>query len=166
MENIRKYLNAELEERIDILWDDNGILWVDWREYDEEIIKCCEKFLKTGDLDGEARESENDMGFDIIIKFKGKEHIIEYKKEGTDRDTTIKTLNKVLSPDYEIRFWMDLIGSDTLGFFPKTSKFWKELEDEFGAEKVRKYFSIIDENSRMFDMNMNEIFKLMEELKK
>lgn len=35
-----------------------------------------------------------------------------------------------------------------------------------GAEKVRKYFSIIDENSRMFDMNMNEIFKLMEELKK
>ena len=106
------------------------------------------------------------MGFDIIIKFKGKEHIIEYKKEGTDRDTTIKTLNKVLSPDYEIRFWMDSIGSDTLGFFPKTSKFWKELEDEFGAEKVRKYFSIIGENSRMFDMNMNEIFKLMEELKK
>ena len=75
-------------------------------------------------------------------------------------------MNKVLSPDYEIRFWMDSIGSDTLGFFPKESKYWKELEKEFGIEKVRKYFSVIDENSRMFDMSIDEVFKLMEELKK
>ena len=60
MDNIRKYLKADLEERIDILWEDEGILWIDWREYDEEIIKYCEKFLQTGDLDGEAREAEND----------------------------------------------------------------------------------------------------------
>lgn len=46
MENIIKYLNAELEERIDILWDDNGILWVDWREYDEEIINVVRSFLR------------------------------------------------------------------------------------------------------------------------
>ena len=166
MDNIRKYLKADLEERIDILWEDEGILWIDWREYDEEIIKYCEKFLQTGDLDGEAREAENDKGFDIVIKFKGKEYIIEYKGEGADRDSSIKALNKILSPDYEIRFWMDSIGSDTLGFFPKESKYWKELEKEFGIEKVRKYFSVIDENSRMFDMSIDEVFKLMEELKK
>ncbi len=61
---------------------------------------------------------------------------------------------------------MDSIGSDTLGFIPKESKYWEELEKEFGKEKVRKYFSVITESSKMFDMDMNEIFKLMEELKK
>ncbi|CAK7058435.1 MULTISPECIES: hypothetical protein [Fusobacterium] len=166
MDNIRKYLVAGLEDRIDVLWEDKDILWVDWREYDEAIIKHCEKILQTGELDGEARESESDMGFDIVIKFRNKEYIIKYPGEEADRDTTIKTLNKVLSPDYEIRFWLDSIGSDTLAFIPKESKYWRELENEFGTEKVRKYFSVIDENSRMFDMEMNEIFKLMEELKK
>lgn len=166
MDNIRKYLNAELEDRIDILWEDKGILWIDWREYDEEIIKYCEKILQTGELDGEAREAENDMGFNVIIKFRGIEHVIKYPGEGADRDTTIKNLNKVIGPDYEIRFWMDSIGSDTLGFIPKESKYWEELEKEFGKEKVRKYFSVITESSKMFDMDMNEIFKLMEELKK
>ena len=166
MDNIRKYLNAGLEERIDVLWEDKDILWIDWREYDEEIIKCCEKILQTGELDGEVRESESDMGFDVIIKFRNKEHIIKYPGEGADRDTTIKELNKIITPDYEIRFWMDSIGSDTLGFIPKKLKYWEELAMEFGKEKVRKYFSVINDNSRMFDMEMNEIFKLMEELKK
>lgn len=166
MDNIRKYLNAEVEDRIDILWEDKDILWIDWREYDEEIIKYCEKILQTGELDGEGRESENDMGFDVIIKFKDREYTIKYPGEGADRDTTIKNLNKVIAPKYEIRFWMDSVGSDTLGFIPKESKYWNELEMEFGEDKVRKYFSVITEDSRMFDMGMDEIFKLMEELKK
>ena len=91
MDNIRKYLVAGLEDRIDVLWEDKDILWVDWREYDEAIIKHCEKILQTGELDGEARESESDMGFDIVIKFRNKEYIIKYPGEEADRDTTIKT---------------------------------------------------------------------------
>lgn len=46
MDNIRKYLKADLEERIDILWEDEGILWIDWREYDEEIINTVKNFFR------------------------------------------------------------------------------------------------------------------------
>ncbi len=65
--------------------EDKVFLWIDWREYDEEIIKYCEKILQTGELDGEAREAENDMGFNVIIKFRGIEHVINIQeKEQTE----------------------------------------------------------------------------------
>lgn len=54
MDNIRKYLIVGLEDRIDVLWEDKDILMVDWREYDEAIIKHCEKILQTGELDGRS----------------------------------------------------------------------------------------------------------------
>ncbi|WP_262463682.1 hypothetical protein [Acinetobacter dispersus] len=43
--------------------------------------------------------------------------IIPYQGEGADRDTTLKALNKILQPDYEIRFCLASVGSDTLEFY-------------------------------------------------
>ncbi|WP_228277599.1 hypothetical protein [Acinetobacter dispersus] len=47
--------------------------------------------------------------------------IIPYQGEGADRDTTLKALNQILQPDYEIRFCMASDGSDTLAFLPLPS---------------------------------------------
>lgn len=106
------------------------------------------------------------MGFDIFIEWKGKEYKISYPdKEGSDRDTTIKTLNKIIQPEYEIRLFMESLGNDTLGFVPLSKNEWEELEKEFGEEKVNYYFSKIDDESKMFDLDMDELFKILDKRK-
>lgn len=106
------------------------------------------------------------MGFNIIIEWNGKKYKISYpNEEGSDRDTTIKTLNKVIQPEYEIRLFMESLGSDTLAFVPLSKEEWEELEKEFGEEKVNYYFSKIKDNSKMFDLDMDELFKILDKRK-
>lgn len=63
------------------------------------------------------------MGFDIFVKRKGEDYKIFYPNdEGSDMDTTIKTLKKVLQPEYEVRLSMENLGSDTLAFVPLSKK--------------------------------------------
>ncbi len=40
---------------------------------------------------------------------------------------------------------------------------WEQLEDEFGAEKVAYHFAPIKEDSVMFEMDMDEVFDLLEQ---
>ena len=106
------------------------------------------------------------MGFEIFIEWNGEDYKISYpNEEGSDRDTTIKTLNKVIQPEYEIRLFMESLGSDTLAFVPLAKEKWEELEKDFGVEKVNYYFSKIDENSKMFDLDMEELFKILDKRK-
>lgn len=42
---------------------------------------------------------------------------------------------------------------------------WKELEKEFGEEKINYYFSKIDDESKMFDLDMDELFKILDKRK-
>ena len=49
----------------------------------------------------------------------------------------------------------------------KVVRDWKkELPEEFGAEKVAYYFAPVQANSVMFEMDMNEVFALLEQDRK
>lgn len=151
MKNIKVLLKSGDEKTLDTLYQDPLVIWIDWREYDEDIVKYCENVLKTGVLTVEERVADNDNGFEVVILYKEKETVIPYKAEA-DRDTTIITLNNVIQPKYEIRFCEWSLGSDTLAIIPILSSSWELLEKEFGEEKVRKYFSVIDKNKKMFNL--------------
>jgi hypothetical protein len=155
------YLYNELSKKED------SLLWIDHRDYDEDIINGIETFLETGYLKGEMIDETDDyIGFEIIIHYKGKKHKIEYKGEGSDRDTTIIALNEVLKPDYEIRLFMDSLGTDTLAFLPLSEKQWMELEKEFGQNKVDLLFMKISKGLKMFELNMKELNEILDKLKK
>ena len=81
-------------------------------------------------------------------------------KEKMDRDTTIKSINEFIQPKYEIRFCLESLGNDTLAFVVLTKDFWKQLENEFDKEKVSYYFEEINFKSKMFDMDVDTIFKI------
>ncbi len=148
---IKNYLKTESDEDFEILTVEEDIgFWVDWREEDENIIEYCEDIIKTKKLSAELIETDNDIGFEIIITYKDSKHKIPYLGEGSDRDTTIITLNEVLKPDFEIRFCVASDGSDTLAFLPLKSSQWVKLENEFGAEHVAKHFTEITEESIFF----------------
>ena len=167
MEYIREFLKNEDRESFDNFWENSQkLVWIDWREYDEDIINYIEGVIQSGELSGKSKDADNEMGFDIFIEWKGIEYKISYpNKEGSDRDTTIKTLNKIIQPEYEIRLFMESLGNDTLAFVPLLKIEWEELEKEFGEEKVNYYFSKIDDESKMFDLDMDELFEILDKRK-
>jgi len=72
-------------------------------------------------------------------------------------------LNKILQPIFEVRLWLDSVGSDTLAFIPLSSAEWNSLENEFGAESVRYHFMLITEDSKMFDMESDTVSAIIKE---
>jgi hypothetical protein len=167
MEYMKEFLKNEDRESFDNFWENSQkLVWIDWREYDEDIINYIEGVIQSGELSGKSKDADNEMGFDIFIEWKGNEYKISYpNKEGSDRDTTIKTLNKIIQPEYEIRLFMESLGNDTLAFVSLLKSEWEELEKEFGEEKINYYFSKIDDDSKMFDLDMDELFKILDKRK-
>jgi hypothetical protein len=152
MKLIRNYLKNDDENYFrDVLSDmDDIVMWVDWREDDDAIVRYCEYTIQTGDLDAEVNDTDDAIGFEILISYKGKKHKVPYQNEVADRDTTIITLNEVLAPDYEIRTCEDSRGSDGLAFLPLSAKQWSKLENEFGNERINACFAKIRHDVKMF----------------
>ena len=68
--------------------------------------------------------------------------------------------NKFIQYKYEIRFCLESLGNDTLAFVVLTKDLWKQLENEFDKEKVSYSFEEINFKSKMFDMDVDTIFKI------
>ena len=63
---------------------------------------------------------------------------------------------------YEVRWFAESLGDDTLGFTVLSGTEWLKLEDEFGADIVCYYFVPIDLESNMFNLSMREVSALLE----
>ncbi len=127
----------------------DAVMWVDWREEDDAIIRYCEDILQTGRLSATVKEVFENPGFELIIEYGEMKRKVPYRSSGADRDTTLVTLNDVIQPDYEIRFCKASAGSDTLAFLPLAAAQWKELEKKYGA-MVLKHFSKVSKSTAFF----------------
>ncbi len=145
---------------IELFWDSNELVWIDWREYDEDIIRYFNEMMEDK-LELELIDNGKPYGDDIVL-VKGTEKLqIPYEEE-MNRDTTIKYLNEFIKPDYEIRWFLESLGNDTLGFILLKSDEWKKLEEEFDNNTLGYYFAPITLDSKMFDLEMNEGLELFE----
>lgn len=150
----------ENKQTLDDFFESKAIIWVDWREYDEDVIHY---FNATMEQQVEVRLVDNGKpyGDDLLLKNEEKQVQIPYKGE-MDRDTTIQCLNAFIQPRYEIRLFVESLGSDTLGFVLLQSDEWATLEKTFGKDTVGYYFVSICFERKMFDLDVNEVFFLME----
>ncbi|MBF0715681.1 hypothetical protein [Gemelliphila palaticanis] len=155
-ENVKKFL--EDPNNFEELLDSDSLIWIDWREYDEDIISYVNEKIEDK-IEIVLQDNGKPYGEDIILKHKDKSLMIPYK-EKMDRDTTIKYLNAFIQPKYEIRFCIESLGNDTLAYVVLTKDLWEQLENEFGKEKVRYYFEEINLQSKMFDMDFETVFKM------
>lgn len=150
----------EHPDSIETFWDSNELVWIDWREYDDDIIRYFNEMMEDK-LELELIDNGKPYGDDIVL-VKGTEKLqIPYEEE-MDRDTTIKYLNEFIKPYYEIRWFLESLGNDTLGFVMLKSDEWKKLEEEFDNNTVGYYFAPITLDSKMFDLEMNEGLELFE----
>jgi len=126
---VRELLSSPSADAVQAFLDDEStVFWIDWRQEDETIAESCELTLNTGSLDGE---------------------LIEKTDDGSDYHVEILTINRVLNPDYEIRFCIDSDGSDTLGFVALSPNDWNALREQFG-DLVDKHFYQIADTPNLF----------------
>lgn len=111
-------------------------------------------------IDIEIVSNGKPYGDDIVLKNGNKELQIPYGDE-QDRDVTIKYFNDFVNSDYEVRWFAESLGNDTLGFTVLSGAEWANLEDEFGADTVRYYFEPINLESNMFNLGMDEVSALL-----
>ena len=161
MENLYKELRSFFANDIDLtdLFDSEAIIWIDWREYDEDVVNYFNDMMDEP-IDIEIVSNGKPYGDDIVLKNGNKELQIPYGNE-QDRDVTIKYFNDFVKPDYEVRWFAESLGNDTLGFTVLSGAEWANLEDEFGADTVRYYFEPINLESNMFNLGTDEVFALL-----
>ena len=141
------------------LFDSEAIIWIDWREDDEDVVNYFNDMMDEP-IDIQTVNNGKLYGDDIVLQKGDKELQIPYGDE-KDRDVTIKYFNEFVKPDYEVRWFTESLGNDTLGFTVLPGAEWAKLNDEFGADTVRYYFEPITLESNMFNLDMDEVFALL-----
>ena len=162
MENLYKELKSFFANDMDLvdLFDSEAIIWIDWREDDEDVVNYFNDMMDEP-IDIQTVNNGKPYGDDIVLQKGDKELQIPYGDE-KDRDVTIKYFNEFVKPDYEVRWFTESLGNDTLGFTVLSGAEWAKLNDEFGADTVRYYFEPINLESNMFNLDMDEVSTLLE----
>lgn len=142
------------------LFDSEAIIWIDWREDDEDVVNYFNDMMDEP-IDIQTVSNGKPYGDDIVLQKGDKELQIPYGDE-KDRDVTIKYFNDFVQPDYEVRWFVESLGNDTLGFTVLSGAEWAKLNDEFGADTVRYYFESINLESNMFNLDMDGVSALLE----
>ena len=154
---VRDFFSHDMD--LDDLFDSEAIIWIDWREDDEDVVNYFNDMMDEP-IDIQTVSNGKLYGDDIVLQKGDKELQIPYGDE-KDRDVTIKCFNEFVKPDYEVRWFTESLGNDTLGFTVLSGAEWAKLNDEFGADTVRYYFEPINLESNMFNLDMDEVFALL-----
>ena len=150
-------------DNMENFFNSRAITWIDWREYDEDIIGYFNGLLAHEDIiELETKEIDLGRGIDLILKKDNKVLTIPYEDDETDRDITIKTLDEFISPKYQIRLFSESLGDDTLAFTVLNADEWKELENSVGKEKLDFFFTPVSELNGLFNMSMDEAMDISE----
>lgn len=158
-QEIATFLNNPTEEVLEKLWEEDKLLvWIDWREYEEDIIDYFNEHLaEMAKIVCEMQEIDKPRGVDIVLTSKEKSMTVPFADDRTDRDSAIRAMQEIIAPYNQIRWFMESLGGDTLAFVLLSTEQWMELEQQFGKEKVQFYFQVITNDSVMFEMGMEEM---------
>ncbi len=145
-QTFRQWLIERDERAIDDAYFENQcphFFAVDWREDDAVIVQYCADCLRERSIRVEWREDK------LVIIRDGNETTVPLANNGGDRDFTIRTLNDVLRPNYEIRWLVSSHGSDTAGFAVLTSADWQLLDAE-STQAINENFVKLELLPNMF----------------
>ncbi|AVM47709.1 hypothetical protein C5Q96_02095 [Mogibacterium diversum] len=157
MKQINEAIKAFLAnpQNVDQFYESQALIEIDWREYDENIVKYFNKAI--GNMISVYREdNKKPYGDDIILIYKDKSMRIPYK-EKMDRDITIKSINEVIKDDFSIRLFVDSAEDDTFAFCVLPNEQWEMLEKEFGKNNLNSYFIKVTPKIKMFDLQYDVV---------
>jgi len=156
--------NPADEAVVEQFFDNEEVLiWVDWREYEEDLISYFNQHLPEADqIHCEMINIDKPRGIDIVLSSTERKMTIPFAEEVTDRDSAIRAMQAMIAPAYQIRWYMESLGNDTLAFVLMQTEQWLEQEEQFGKEKVQFYFQPVTSESVMFSLDADDVFGQVE----
>src|SRR5436190_9617361 len=114
---IANVLEAPSAQSIQTLFEDGKtVFWVDAREEEESIVQYVETKLGTGTLSSEVVDADTEAGYEMYIRYNNKRLKVPLTASPRDRHIAIFSINRILHPDYEIRFFTPSAEMDSLAF--------------------------------------------------
>ncbi|MEK5231292.1 hypothetical protein MHB42_05905 [Lysinibacillus sp. FSL K6-0232] len=161
-QQVAQFLKHAIVE--DIYEQFNVLVWIDWREAEEDVIAYFNEQLPiTDQIACKIAEIDKPRGVDIVLTSQEKMMTIPFADDRTDRDSAIRAMQDMLSPRYQIRWFMESLGDDTLAFVLLPARQWKELEQQFGKRKVDYYFQPVTNSSVMFELDIDEVMAYIQQ---
>ncbi len=127
-----------IEEQIPMVFAFVYSVTVDWREYDEDIVRLFGERLPDETVEVES----TDTGLDVT--YNGQGHSIALSFSGKDRYITIRGFQELIRDKYEIRLFAGSYLSDTHDFLVLPNRQWKELDARYPVQ-VGEIFRVIDD---------------------
>ncbi|GBG07750.1 hypothetical protein PAT3040_02311 [Paenibacillus agaridevorans] len=150
------------EAVVEQFFENESLIWIDWREYEEDVIKYFNDQLpESHQIKYEMIEIDKPRGVDIVLSSGDRQLTIPFADDRTDRDSTIRAMQEMIAPRYQIRWFMESLGNDTLAFLLLSTEQWSELERQFGKDKLEFHFQPVTSESVMFYLDMDDVFDLI-----
>ena len=128
MISIDELVDADIDELIE-----NICVEIDWREYDEAIVRYIGDEIEDGELKPVERDDK------LFISWNGKEHLVPLTESPADRYVTIGSIANVIKKKYEIRLLKETMEDDTHCLLVLPGKIWAKL-DKRHKRWVKKNF--------------------------
>lgn len=150
------------EAVVEQFFENESLIWIDWREYEEDVIHYFNnKLPESHQIKCEIIEINKPRSVDIVLRSSDCKLTIPFADDRTDRDSAIRAMQEMIAPHYQIRWFMDSLGSDTLAFLLLSTEQWSELERQFGKEKLEFHFQPVTSESVMFYLDVDNVFALI-----
>lgn len=151
------------EDVIEQFFEYESLIWIDWREDEGDIIHYFNGQLpESHQIQCKIIQIDKPRGVDIVLSSDERTLTIPFADDWTDRDSAVRAMEEMIAPQYQIRWFMESLGSDTLAFLLLSTEQWMELEKQFGKEKLEFHFQPITSKSMMFSLDVDDVFKLIE----
>ena len=70
----------------------------------------------------------------MVLSSNDRKLTIPFADDRTDRDSAIRAMQVMLAPRYQIRWFMESLGNDTLAYLLLSTEQWAEIENQFGKK--------------------------------
>jgi len=168
--SVHALLEERRSDRSALPEDQTAFFWVDWSDDDDQVPGACEAVLKTGQLSAEWIDDR------LHIAWRGQRTPVPLKEsvatrlsdsflvqamtpmlpEGLggilprltreNRNITLRTLNRVLQPEFEIRLVVDPGEAEAsdVACLPLHRDDWQALEEQYGVEFLASVFAPLE----------------------
>ncbi|KAA8784354.1 glutathione reductase [Paenibacillus amylolyticus] len=151
------------EDVIEQFFEYESLIWIDWREDEGDVIHYFNDQLpEPHQIQCKIIQIDKPRGVDIVLSSDERTLTIPFADDRTDRDSAVRAMEEMIAPQYQIRWFMESLGSDTLAFLLLSTEQWGELENQFGKEKLEFHFQPVTSESAMFSLDMDDVFTLVE----
>lgn len=103
-------------------------IWIDWRDMDSSVVEYFSDSLKEDLLIGQETETS------LVITYEGRTIDLSIEEIGKERYNTIRAINKLIAPNYEIRAVRRSMRGDTHCFLIAPSWLWQNLQESYSEQ--------------------------------